>query len=186
MSLGTSTRPRGCEHARRVAVICAGIRFVSMNGRPSCRHCGRGSHERWGGRCWCDRRAGPGRSRRWRRGIVCCQSPPCAAISIVGVVVATTSTISTSCAVCAIEAAARSSSVGGVARDAFVAVVTSTTRRVVRFCVGGGTALGFKLMSLRRGSCRLRHGQRSIVHVPCAWGRGHPHRRRRTLLGQMR
>ena len=34
---------------------------------------------------------------------------------------------------------------------------------------------------LRRGSCRLRHGQRSIARVPCAWGRGHPHRRRRTL-----
>ena len=61
-------------------------------------------------------------------------------------VVAITSTISTARAVHVVGAAARSASTGGVVRDAFVAVVTSMARRVVRFCVGNGTALGFKLM----------------------------------------
>jgi hypothetical protein len=42
--------------------------------------------------------------------------------------------------------AARSVSVGGVVRDASAAVVTRKARRIVRSCIGGGTALGFKLL----------------------------------------
>ena len=144
-AIRTGTRPRGCKHARSAVVIRAD-RSVAAGERPSRGHCGRG------GRCWCNRRAGPRGPRRGRRGIVSrggfvSQPSACAAASIVGVVVAITSTISTTCAVRAVGVAIRSSSAGDAAWVAFVAAVTGMTRRFVRFHVGGGAALGVKLMS---------------------------------------
>ena len=59
-----------------------------------------------------------------------------------------TTTISTTSAFSAVEVATGPSVVGGSARDregAFAAIVTSTTRLLVRFCAVGGTALSFKL-----------------------------------------
>ena len=53
----------------------------------------------------------------------------------------------TTSSVSAVGVAARPSTVGGSARNAVATVATSMVRLLVRFCAGGGTALGFKLTS---------------------------------------
>jgi len=63
------------------------------------------------------------------------------------VAVVTCGTILTVRVTDAIGCAARSSRVGGVVTDAFVAMVLSTIMRVVRCGLSGGTALGFELMA---------------------------------------
>ena len=75
------------------------------------------------------------------------KSPPCASVSIVEVVVVTCGTIPTVRVTGAIGGAARSSRIGGVVADVFVAMVLSTIMRVVRCGLSGGTALGFELMA---------------------------------------
>ena len=57
----------------------------------------------------------------------------------------TTSTIPTVRVTDAVRGAARSTCIRGVVPDAFVAAVPSTTMRVVRCGLSGGTALGFEL-----------------------------------------
>ena len=75
------------------------------------------------------------------------KSPPCASVSIVGVVVATCGTISTGRVTGAVGGAAGPSCIRGVVTDVFVVMVLSMIMRVVRCDLCGGTALGFELMA---------------------------------------
>ena len=115
VGIRTMVRPGECKHTRVTTISVD--RCLIVSGHQGDRHYGR----RGGWRC--DRRAGRQRPRKGYGGIVsegrcACKSPPCASVSVVGVVVVAHGTIPT----------------GGA---------TGAVRRGL--C--GGTALGFELLA---------------------------------------